>query len=151
MIIFYVESVTDACTSPSVVARPFNCDICEHAGVRPVPTFATEKALNSHKRISHQSRCTARLYVDSSAVCPICRVKFSTRLRAIAHLSDRRRVKCSSQLSSLVPLRPDVVAELDLKDAEARKAAQRSGHTQPLSAHRAVTSDGRRVGRAQCN
>ena len=94
-----------------------------------------------HHTMKHTLRCPARLYVDESAIRPICKTDFKQRLRCIAHLSDSRRTKCWDQLMQLAPppLPAQRVEELDLADREARKTAKRKGHTHPLAVGSAAT------------
>ena len=125
---------------------PFVCNLCPSR-----PAFLTSKALKMHQRTKHTLRCPARLYVDESAICPICKTDFKQRLRCIAHLSDSRRTKCWDQLMQLAPppLPAQRVEELDLADREARKTAKRKGHTHPLAVGSAATRAGKCIGFAR--
>ena len=61
--------------------------------------FASSRALKSHNRVVHGNKCNARSYIGSDFKCPVCRTVFGSRLRAIAHLSDQRRTKCTDMLA----------------------------------------------------
>ena len=92
-----------------------------------------------HQRMVHGHRCTVKHFVGPDACCPICKTTFSTRLRCIAHLTDKRRrgnrIPCGELLASsdANPWVPAEVARLDAVDREVRRAAHRSGRTTPLS------------------
>ena len=102
-----------------------------------------------HRRVLHSEKCQARMWIDADATCPVCRTRFGSRLRAIAHLTDPRRAKCSSQLDQFPMVAADVVDELDLADREARTIAKRKGRPTPLTPAAAVLANGKRIGRAQ--
>eukprot|EP00959_Pyramimonas_sp_CCMP1952_P265213 5545981-Pyramimonas_sp.AAC.1 len=76
--------------------RTFACPGCANDGVVDPPAFHSQKALLSHRRAKHSFRCDARFYIDSFGVRPVCKTVFSSRFRAIAHLSDPRRTNCTS-------------------------------------------------------
>ena len=122
-------------------AKPWCCDQCPSK-----PRFPTQKALQLHQRISHGLRCEARRFVAGQD-CPVCGIRFATRLRCIAHLSDKRRIKCSSQLNRLSPLPDEVVAQLDEEARLARAEARKKGHTVPRAGGQARQANGRPVGR----
>ena len=65
------------------------CSAC--AGVGRQVAFTNERALAMHRRRCHCSRSTLKSYIGADAVCPVCKVSFSTRLRCITHLTDQRR------------------------------------------------------------
>ena len=127
--ICFYESVCDKSRSkayPEVVAS-FVCSKCNQS-------FAHSKALQSHVRAKHGIRTDRRLYAAADGVCRACNKKFSTRLRLIAHWSDKRRPKCWSWvLTNATPLPTSVVAELDELDKVQCRQARQIGHTVPLS------------------
>ena len=122
-------------------AKQWVCTVCTTH-----PRFPSEKALLQHERIAHGRQCEARRYVEGTD-CPICGIRFATRLRCIAHLSDKRRTRCSSQLRLLDPLPDAEVVRLDSEAREARSAARRNGCTVPRAGAQAYRPDGRPVGR----
>ena len=111
--------------------------------------FSTHKALTQHARTVHGTRCVARLYVGADNTCPVCSVVFGIRLRAIAHLSDSRRAKCTSRLFPLMQIPASEVERLDALDKSARTEAQRSGHSRPLAKGQARSASGALLGRAR--
>ena len=146
-LVYFETSVLDRCNSGEIsvcAGTRFTCSIC------PLhPSFASTRALGSHMRAKHGSRCPARLYINADAVCPMCGTNFKQRIRAIAHLSDRRRTKCWDAIvaSQLTPLSEALVASLDQHDASARRAAHKLGSSHALSVGRAVRSNGVGIGR----
>eukprot|EP00973_Karenia_brevis_P080960 11230939-Karenia_brevis.AAC.1 len=70
-------------------------------------------------RAAHKSDNKIKAFVSADAVCPVCNRQFSTRLRCIAHLTDKRqrraRTPCSQLLtgSATKRLPPDELARLD--------------------------------------
>eukprot|EP00973_Karenia_brevis_P073785 10255529-Karenia_brevis.AAC.1 len=110
--------------------------------------FASERALRSHQRSKHGLRSSVKCYADADGRCKACRTTFSSRLRLIAHLSDKRRTACLRFCTAHVqPLSTAESDRLDMQDREERKAARRAGHTQPLSKARAIKCNGSYVGR----
>ena len=109
-------------------ANPFACDSCHCR-------FASERALQMHFRVAHGARCSAKWFADSNGMCPICFKIFPTRLRLVAHLTEKRhrgdRVPCGSRLGSARPLGAERVAQLDAVDTAARTKARKAGKTQP--------------------
>ena len=102
------------------------------------PAFSTEKAYLMHMRTKHGFRCDARRYIGHDAVCPVCKMSFPSRLKAIAHLSEkrmrgRRKVRCYDSVlnASLVPLPDNLVQELDEADRLSRTKARKCGHSHP--------------------
>ena len=86
----YFESACDAPADRgecSVLVKPFVCEHCADA-------FASVRALKSHARRKHGARIEQRFYADADGLCQVCHAQFGSRLRLIAHLSDRRRPKC---------------------------------------------------------
>ena len=111
----------------------FQCSRC-------MKSFITRKQLVTHERRSHGIRAAPRLWAGESAECPVCHTRFSTRTRLIAHLSETRvrygRHPCRSKLD-LFPQIPEAECRrLDELDRLARGAAQRAGHSHPLSTGR---------------
>ena len=98
--------------------------------------FRSQKALAQHQRIAHNVRSSWREFISTDSRCPVCNVAFSTRNRAIAHLSDHRRNKPCRQkcLSGEVARIPhELLLILDVQAKEDRAAARKDGYTQPLS------------------
>ena len=119
-------------TEAPVAEVLFECPTCHKR-------FLTQRAMWSHRRAQHKVASQAKDYVPESGQCPMCFTTFSTRLRCIAHLSDKRkrgaRIPCWELLSLRgAPLLPPAEASrLDALDTAARTAAQRLGRTQPLT------------------
>ena len=114
------------------------CEVCASKGCHAA--FPTSKALLAHARIKHGTRSFVRNFIGSDNKCPVCQNVFSTRLRAIAHLSEKRkRGKRTISCHDLVleglatPLNPTVVASHDNEDRKLRKTARLMGHAQPLA------------------
>ena len=155
--IFFMTSVSDKQSISSINninagINPINMHIClecePHAqGMRTC--FSTSKSLQSHMRAKHKTLCEFRCYVNADGKCPVCLTVFNSRIRCIAHLSDRRRTKCSDIISGgqIRKLAVATVARLDLLDRESRRLAQRTGHSHPIAQGPAVRPNGRIVGR----
>ena len=116
--LLFVESVLDrqAHTVPGAQAAGrglnFQCTVC-HA------CFPSERALASHCRAKHGHRLAIKSYIDGSGTCPCCGTRFRSRLRCIAHLSDRRRPRCADWvLANCVPLDPSTLETLAERDRE---------------------------------
>jgi hypothetical protein len=154
--LFFVESICDksrpseplACPAPRAVTV-HTCPDCASDGLSVC--FASDKALQSHRRAKHGYRTEMRFYVGSDGICPVCQKRFVTRLRCLAHLRDTRRRDCSSVIlgGSVRRLEQHVVDELDGADRVARRCAFREGHTQPLAKGAATTADGTIIGRVR--
>ena len=91
-------------------------------------------------RAAHACRSLVKAFIGSDARCPVCAKVFSTRLRAIAHATEKRRrngraTTCREALLSgrFQPLPEHELAQLDGADRSARRAAYKSGYTQPRS------------------
>ena len=110
------------------VAHPHICAECR-------ASFNSARALGMHARISHGQRSFQTNYADSDGICPICSKIFPTRLRLIAHLTERRprggRVPCGLQLDQARRLSNERVAMLDALDTKERSKARKAGKTQP--------------------
>ena len=78
----------------------------------------------------------ADFYAGPDLTCCICNRMFPTRLRLIAHLTEKRkrgnRTPCGSLLEGKRPFEAETVAKLDALDTESRKKARRLGRTQPV-------------------
>ena len=146
----FLESVCDD-KLEGEVGDDLVCDICAHQSTKQPPKFKCARALLTHKRVVHGIRNHMRLFADRDGVCPICKGQYMTRIRLVAHLSDKRRTKCHDQIveQSLPQLSPARVAELDEEDRVARRAAQRAGLSHVPAAGQARRADGRAVGRVQ--
>jgi hypothetical protein len=144
--VFFIESCLDRCAPPECPeacasrALTWSCDSC---GDR----FATSRALESHQRAKHGARLAIKQFVGS-ATCPSCSTDFRTRLRCIAHLSDRRRPKCTQWvLSNCTPFSPKELLRLDEVDRAARRQAQQQGRSHAIASLPAKTVEGKIVGR----
>ena len=140
--IIFFESVSDAKqTSQSHLAIPtFKCETCS-------AVFSNSRALSCHYRMSHGVCDPVKHFVASNS-CPVCLATFSCRLSVLKHLADARRPKCRIRLlSGEFPRIPDeLCAELDDKDREEKKIANRNGHSHVLSTKPAVAFNGRILG-----
>ena len=83
-------------------------------------------------------------FIGSDFRCPVCRNQFSTRLRAIAHLSEKRKRGNRTRLcndvimqGSFVPLDPASLSRLDSADSKLRRDARLKGKSQPLASYKA--------------
>ena len=105
------------------------CELCPAA-------FSSWRGLAMHRRIAHGSRTDVRRFAGEDAVCPVCSVIFKSRLRLIAHLTEKRirgsRPPCGTLLSHVRPLPAAEVRRLDALDTERRRDAQRQGRSQPV-------------------
>ena len=124
----------------SCSAGTLTCQICGSSS----NIFLNDKALQCHMRVRHGHRCQAKSFISADAKCPVCHVSFSSRLRAIAHLSERRKRGKASQTcydvmlgGSLIPLPTTEVSCLDESDRIARTSAKRLGRSHPIAAFRA--------------
>ena len=109
--------------------------------------FPSERALAEHCRAKHGHRLAVKQHIEGSGVCPACGTNFRTRLRCIAHLSDKRRPTCTAWVLANVPALPrDVLAKLDEHDRAAKREAWAQGRTHPLARGAAITRDGKRIG-----
>ena len=113
--------------------RLHSCTECFAQGL--TANFCSLKALRQHCRVKHGYRCLAKDFVEQDGVCPACRRRFASRLRAVAHITDHRRGKAC--LASIVAgnhprLSSARIAALDELDRAARRAARAEGHTNPL-------------------
>ena len=145
-----VSSYTKACTHMDQVARGtgrmlvngpnlYRCSDCAMAGLDCC--FVSEKGLLAHKRKVHGHRSSLRRFLDASGICPICCCIFSSRTRALAHLTEKRnrsktnRTSCRDVLlaGNFCPLLDETVEKLDLSDKIARAQARKRGHTQPIA------------------
>ena len=130
--------------------------LCAHFAPPPsscgsLPSFASSKALSSHKRIVHGVRNEIRNYVDGSFKCFACKSVYGSRLAVLTHLSDHRRPKCREFVLANAPrLAPELVAKLDAVDSAFRKQAQQEGLTHVKVVSPAFNSQGRQVGNVTC-
>ena len=112
------------------------CDVCEAEGKHAA--FANARALYCHMRQKHRLRNPLKRYVDGSLRCPVCAVQFESRIRVIAHVSEKR-MRGKSQVSCRLMLEqgtfPTVPAalltQLDEQDRLSRRVARRNGKSQP--------------------
>ena len=125
------------------------CAVCNAAGSGEKRSFSflTSRALQAHERTVHFARNPIKKYIDGSGVCPICKITFASRLRVIAHCTEKRlrgkaRVSCNAVLvSGVVPcVSPETLEKLDAFDRKARNAAVANGRTQPIAVWKATRS-----------
>ena len=142
----YLHSVLDRDASNMTSAAGSNAFVCTRCSGSS-HSFASQKALDQHCRRVHGIKSSIREFVDGSGICPVCETNFHTRLRVLAHLSDKRRTKCSSALQSgtFERLPSTEVTRLDQADAQARRAARKNGHTHALAIRSAVTKSDKRI------
>ena len=135
--LFFVESCTDAKCKTTIVTNHFECMTCNEF-------FFSEKALASHSRAKHNTRCVARNYVGADFRCVVCSATFGSRTRAIAHLTDKRRTKWADRLCEFEQLPSELVTKLDEADREERRLARVQGHSQPIAKGSSVDAIGRK-------
>ena len=148
--LFVSHSSSDSQPSPSSSSTSIDiCNQCPANSEGQFPSWSTQKALASHMRAKHKEKCMFRVYIDADGVCPVCKTQFKSRIRCLAHVSDKRRTKCSSALVAghYKQLATVTVERLDLSDREERRLAQQSGHSQPIAKGSARTACGRVIGR----
>jgi len=112
------------------------CDLC---GVSS-RAFATQKGLDTHMRVKHKERNMLDKYIDSSGVCPVCRVNFHTRVHVLRHVSEKRcraKVKYKTCREQLLERKFPVVDATALQsahelDRNLRAQARKRGRTQVL-------------------
>jgi len=119
------------------------CKLCD-----PACLFVSEKSLQSHMRSKHKLTSIIPQYINKSGICPACGTFFQTRIRVIAHLSDRRRPRCRDRvLAGEFPALPFAeFAALQDEDRTTRRKALHAGHTHPLACGQAVNAEGVRTG-----
>ena len=109
----------------------FKCGTC---GV----CFEGDRALRCHEQVTHKKRTPVKHWVPVNGTCCVCGVKFSTKLRLIAHLSDRRQEEgkppCRASLGRYDAIDSCEVVRMDELDRQARRKARRVGQSQPRSA-----------------
>jgi hypothetical protein len=137
------ESAGSECAQGAIeVAAAFSCAACRAIG--QTAAFATQMALQAHQRKVHKVRTEVRCFIDGSKECPVCGACFASRLRVIAHASEKRcrgktRMTCFQAIQDgAVPRLPDhLVLELDEQDKIIRRDARRAGRTTPIAEFRA--------------
>ena len=136
-------------TSNLCKVNTYICNICSAGEDGTRPSFATQRALESHQRAKHKQLNDLRFYVNADGKCLVCKTKFHSRIRYLAHLSDRRRTVCSDQIreGTFRKIAATKVAQLDLDDRVARREAQRAGHSHPIAQKSATRRNGSAVGR----
>jgi hypothetical protein len=141
--LFFIESVTDRHVDvkhDDGCSLAYRCSRCSRA-------FASQKALESHRRAKHGDRLDIRRYVRTP-VCPCCGTDYRERLRCIAHLSDKRRPGCADWVrGSVVPMPDPEVKRLDEIDKVLRTETSWMGRSTHIAKQPARRSDGRVVGR----
>ena len=146
--IHYVESILDKKPAPQQIQ---NNVVNAFVGPECCVSFPTEKALGAHARTKHGDRTPIKQYVDDTGVCPICKSFYRTRIRVIAHLSDRRRPMCRDLvLAGEVPLLdPNIAAQLEDRDRQLLRDARKAGATHVMAVGSATDARGRRLGHVQ--
>ena len=140
----YVDSCIDAVKiteSLESVVSAFPCTDCNKS-------FASHKALLCHCRKLHGYRDPVRLFLHGDGVCPVSRSPFHSRLRAIAHVNDRRNKVCKPSLLSgeFAQIPAELTSKLDECERICRKEARRDGHSHPIAVQSARKANGKRVG-----
>ena len=114
----------------------FSCNLCQAAGHSAV--FYSRKALLAHERIVHGSRSIFRHFVTEDCRCPVCKASFSTKLRVLAHLCEKRKrgrraYSCRDAIlnGGVLPVSNEMVSKIDHEDNVARKAARSVGKVHP--------------------
>jgi hypothetical protein len=100
-------------------------------------------------RTKHKVLCEFPYFVDATGTCPICKTVYNSRIRCLAHISDKRRPKCADELRKgrVHKLSEATVQKLDAADREQRRLAQRQGRSHPIAQLPATTRTGKVVGR----
>ena len=100
--------------------------------------FEGDRALRCHEQVAHKKGTTVKNWAPVSGTCCVCGIKFSTRLRLIAHLSDSRpkggKPHCRASLGRYNAIDNGDVEGMDELDRQARRVARRVGRSQPRSA-----------------
>ena len=108
--------------------------ICETCGAG----FSSSRALQTHERAKHGKRCEARHFADSDGRCPICFKVFPSRLRLMAHLTEKRARRgknpCRESLYKARRLSDHRVAELDAIDKVGERPRNAKANSSPQSA-----------------
>ena len=109
--------------------------------------FVSRKALLAHATKKHGDRVEVRRFVGADARCPVCLHQFSTRLRAIAHLSEKglrgkalRTCHDAVTAGGYPQLDAETLSSLDAVDREVRKKARRAGVQTPWAGYYAGRS-----------
>ena len=116
-------------TIPGTPAHAHVCNLC-------TASFNSSRALSMHIRAKHHQRTPLRLYCDGSGTCPVCKVTFDSRLRVIAHLSEKRcrgksKVTCQAHLSRYPMISQELCDRLDDIDRTQRYHANKQGRAKP--------------------
>ena len=92
-----------------------------------------------HMRTKHAQKSALRTYLDGSGRCPVCLTQFESRIRCLAHVSEKRfrgkaQESCRSKLEAggFLALPHALVSALDAADALLRRGARRHGRSAPL-------------------
>ena len=142
------NAADDASAPPVCVhaALPSNmCSICSQC-------FGSSRALSMHMRTKHAQKSALRTYLDGSGRCPVCLTQFESRIRCLAHVSEKRfrgkaQESCRSKLEAggFLALPHALVSALDAANALLRRGARRHGRSAPLVAAPASRSKVRAV------
>ena len=142
---FFVESCLDK-AAIGADARlyesglTFRCTQC-------ASQFSSNKALLQHRWTKHGFRDPLTRHIGGSGVCASCRTTFHTRVRVLAHVSDRRNQTCGLRILGNVPsLSKDEIVTLEHNDREARNTARKNGHIHAIASRHTITAQGRRIG-----
>ena len=155
-LVYFTDSINDKFKNSNPSGNIHTESTCTHVcmqcpassdGTRPC--WSTAKALASHMRSKHNVLSEFRYFVNSDGICPVCKTCYNSRIRCLAHLSDRRRPKCANILleGHTRKLSEVTVLKLDEYDREQRRLAQRQGHSHPIAQTPATTCTGKVVGR----
>jgi hypothetical protein len=143
--LFYTESVCDRVKTVSHDLA-LSCEICGLMG----PCFATNKQLAQHQRIKHGMTNEVKQHIGKESICMRCKVEFNSRLRLIAHVTDRRRNECKQHyLRNVRALSDAEYRELEEADKAALREARRAGHSHVIAKRPARTACGKQIGRVQ--
>ena len=136
---FFTVSVLDGhARIDGTSSLSYTCGICSKS-------VSTRRAQLQHQRMSHGWRDPINKFIDGSGVCPCCKSVCFTRLRVLAHVTDKRRKKCRDTLllgSIIPPLPPKEIDRLDDFDRDARNEFRKLGRSHAIACGSARTAEG---------
>ena len=128
--------VSSSPSSPHHMRVSYGHKCTHYQEVRP-----TRKSLAAHMRTKHTKCSDTARFIGMAPVCPVCCIRFSTRTRLLAHLSETRsRGKRSATCGSVVraglvrKVSDEIFSRATECDRVARSKARKRGCTQPLAA-----------------
>ena len=123
------------------IVQQFVCSACGQK-------FSNYKALSLHASKLHGRRNELRLYLDGDGKCPARNGVFHSRLRALAHLTDRRNISCKEVVASgiLPRISDEKAADFAELDRVAIAVARKEGRSHPIAEKSARTAGGKHVG-----